>query len=203
MKLIGTYPSPFVRKVRIVLLEKKIDCEFVIDSPWKDGNQISHHNPLGKIPVLILDDETVVYDSRVIAEHLDAGTPNNKLIPASGRERTLVKRWEALGDGMCEAAIAMMLERKRRDGERSEGWIKRQHEKLNLALDALEAGMADTPSWLHGNSFTLADVAVGTALFYIDFRLPDITWRTDHPKLADYAARLSQRPSFAETIPND
>lgn len=202
MKLIGTYPSPFVRKVRIVLLEKKIDCEFVVDSPWKKDHQIAQYNPLGKIPVLMLDDDTPLFDSRVIVEHLDNGAPNNKLIPPSGRERILVKRWEALGDGLCEAAIAAMLERKRKDGERSDSWTARQLGKIKQTLASIEAEVGESP-WLHCNSFSLADVSVGTALFYIDFRLPDLSWRTDYPKLAAYADKLAQRPSFAETIPHD
>lgn len=202
MKLIGTYPSPFVRKVRIVLAEKKIDCEFLIDSPWSKDNQIARYNPLGKIPVLVLDDETVVYDSRVIVEHLDNGTPNNKLIPPSGRERMLVKRWEAMADGLCEAAVALHLERKRKDGERSEGWIKRQHDRIVTTLTAVEAELGEQ-AWCHGNAFSLADIAVGTALGYLDLRLPDLDWRTTYPNLARLFEKLSQRQSFIDTVPRD
>ena len=202
MKLIGTYPSPFVRKVRIVLAEKKIDYDFEIESPWVATNTIGNHNPLIKIPVLVLDDETVIYDSRVIVEHLDNGTPNNKLIPPSGRERMLVKRWEALGDGLCESAIAAMLERRRKNGERSEGWINRQLDRLKTALPQVEAELGEQP-WLHGNSFSLADVSVGTALHYIDFRLPDFEWRVTCPALAAYADKLAQRASFVDTMPRD
>jgi glutathione S-transferase len=202
MKLIGTYPSPFVRKVRIVLAEKKIDCELVIDSPWVAGNNVAQYNPLGKIPVLVLDDESVIYDSRVIVEHLDNGTPNNKLIPPSGRERMLVKRWEALGDGLCEAAIAVHLEKRRKDGERSEGWIKRQRERVINTLTAIDAELGEQP-WCHSNNFTLADIAIGTALGYIDLRLPDIDWRESNPNLARLFEKLSQRPSFADTVPHD
>ena len=95
MKLIGTHTSPFVRKVRIVLAEKKIDYEFAIDSPWLGDSQVQNINPLGKIPVLLLDDETPLFDSRVIVEYIDSVTPNAKLFPTPNRERIDVKRWEA------------------------------------------------------------------------------------------------------------
>lgn len=200
MKLIGTYPSPFVRKVRIVLAEKKIDCEFLIDSPWEAGNDIARHNPLGRIPVLILDDEAVIYDSRVIVEHLDNGTPNNKLIPPSGRERTLVKRWEALGDGLCEAIVAAYLEGKRKKGEKSEGWIERQRVRIERTLAVVNTELGEQV-WCHGNAFSLADIAVGTALGYLDLRLPDLDWRKDNPNLVRLFDKLMQRQSFIDTAP--
>lgn len=202
MKLIGTYTSPFVRKIRIVLAEKKIDCEFQVESPWVAGNTISESNPLGKIPVLILDDETVVYDSRVIAEHLDAGTPNNKLFPASGRERMLVKRWEALGDGLCEAAVAAFLEGKRKKGEKSESWIARQQDRIVRTVAAINADIGEQP-WCHGNGFTLADIAIGSALGYLDLRLPDLDWRSDNPNVLRLYEKLMQRQSFIDTVPHD
>jgi glutathione S-transferase len=202
MKLIGTNPSPFVRKVRIVLAEKKVECEFLIDSPWVADNDIARFNPLGKIPVLILDDETAIYDSRVIVEHLDNGTPNNKLIPPSGRERMLVKRWEALGDGLCDAAVAVHLERRRKDGERSEGWLKRQNNRIVTTLAAINADLGEQP-WCHNNAFSLADICIGTALGYLDLRLPDLNWREDCPNLARLFEKLSLRQSFIDTVPHD
>ena len=135
MKLIGTHTSPFVRKVRIVLAEKKIDYEFAIDSPWLGDSQVQNVNPLGKIPVLVLDDETPLFDSRVIVEHIDNVTPNNKLMPAPNRERILVKRWEALADGVCDAAAAAFLEGKRPDSQQSFDWIARQHGKIARSLE--------------------------------------------------------------------
>lgn len=104
MKLIGSLTSPYARKARVVLAEKKIEYDFELDSPWTPDNKVAQINPLGKIPVLVLDDDTVLFDSRVIVEYLDNVTPNNKLMPAPNRERTEVKRWEALGDGVCDAA---------------------------------------------------------------------------------------------------
>lgn len=202
MKLIGTYTSPFVRKARIVLAEKKIDCEFLVESPWVADNNIAQHNPLGKIPVLVLDDESAVYDSRVIVEHLDNGTPNNKLIPASGRERMLVKRWEALGDGLCEAAVAAFLEGKRKDGEKSLGWIKRQRDRIVTTVAAINTDIGEQP-WCHGNAFSLADIAIGSALGYLDLRLPDLDWRTDNPNVLRLYDKLMQRQSFIDTVPHD
>lgn len=200
MKLIGSLTSPYARKVRIVLAEKKIDYELVIDSPWVEGNQISALNPLGKIPVLVLDDDTTLYDSRVIAEYLDTVAPNNRLIPASGRERIGVKRWEALADGVLDAAVAAFLESRRPDGERSQAWIDRQRGKINQALKAMSDELGAQP-WCRGNGLSLADVAVGCALGYVSFRLADIAWQEQYPNLAHLYEKLMQRPAFAETVP--
>lgn len=202
MKLIGTYTSPFVRKARIVLVEKKIECEFLVESPWVAGNNIAERNPLGKIPVLVLDDDTCIYDSRVIVEHLDNGTPNNKLIPPSGRERMLVKRWEALGDGLCEAAIAAFLEGKRKKGEKSESWITRQTDRIVRTVTAINADVGEQP-WCHGNAFSLADITIGSALGYLDLRLPELDWRSDNPNLVRLFDKLMQRQSFIDTVPHD
>lgn len=202
MKLIGTYTSPFVRKVRIVLAEKKIDYEFQIESPWSADNTIAQSNPLGQIPVLILDDETPLYDSRVIVEHLDTGTPNNKLMPASGRERILVKRWEALGDALCEASVIAFLEGKRKAGEKSEGWIARQRKRIVTTLAAVNADLGEQP-WCTGNAFSLADIAIGTALDHVTFRHPNLDWRSDNPNLVRLHDKLMQRQSFIDTVPHD
>ena len=200
MKLIASLTSPYVRKVRIVLAEKKIDCDLVLDSPWVEGNQVAVSNPLGKIPVLLLDDESPLYDSRVIAEYLDTVAPNNRLLPASGRERISVKRWEALADGVLDAAVAAFLEARRPDGERSPSWIERQRGKVNQALKVMSDDLGGQP-WCHGSSLSLADVAVGCALGYVSFRLGDIRWREQYPNLAQLYEKLMQRPAFAETVP--
>lgn len=200
MKLIASLTSPYVRKIRIVLAEKKIDCDLVIDSPWVEGNQVTAVNPLGKIPVLVLDDESTLYDSRVIAEYLDTVAPNNRLIPASGRERISVKRWEALADGVLDAAVAAFLEVKRPDGERSTVWIERQRGKVNQALKVMSDDLGEQP-WCHGTSFSLADIAVGCALGYVSFRLGDIRWSEQYPNLSQLYQKLMQRAAFAETVP--
>lgn len=202
MKLIASLTSPYVRKIRIVLAEKKIECDLVLDSPWVEGNQVATLNPLGKVPVLMLDDESTLYDSRVIAEYLDAVAPNNRLIPASGRERISVKRWEALADGVLDAAVAAFLESRRGDGERSQSWIERQREKIALALKVMSADLGDQP-WCHGPSLSLADIAVGCALGYVSFRLGDIHWSQQYPNLSQLHEKLMQRSSFADTVPHD
>lgn len=202
MKLIGSLSSPYVRKTRIVLSEKKIEFELVLDSPWAKDNIISQHNPLGKVPALVLDDDSSLYDSRVIAEYLDTVTPNNRLIPASGRERITVKRWEALGDGVLDAAVSALVESRRQPGEKSPSWIKRQQGKIAAALKVMADDLGEQP-WCHGGSFSLADIAVGCALGYLDFRFPDIDWRSEHANLAVLNEKLMQRPSFAETVPQD
>lgn len=202
MKLIGTTTSPFVRKARIVLAEKKIEYDFVIESPWTADSSVPTVNPLGKVPVLVLDDETVLFDSRVIVEYLDSMTPNNRLLPSPNRERIEVKRWEALADGLCEAAVQAFLEAKRPETERSADWIKRQHDKIERSLAFMAQQLGDDAHCM-GTHFSLADIACGMALGYLDFRFAQIDWRTQYPKLARLAEKLGQRPAFADTLPRD
>lgn len=200
MKLIGSLTSPFVRKVRVVLAEKKLECAFEIESPYAPGNPVARINPLGKIPVLLLDDGTAVYDSRVIVDYLDATTPNNRLIPASGRERLLVKRWEALADGVCEAAAAIFLENKRPEGEKSADWVERQRQKIDAGIAAMAVDLGDA-EWCCGPRLSLADLATGCALGYLSFRLAEFDWQGKHPNLAKLSSKLLERSSFAETVP--
>jgi glutathione S-transferase len=202
MILIGSLTSPYVRKIRIVLAEKKIDYDLVLDSPWAEGNRVATLNPLGKVPVLVLDDDSTLYDSRVIAEYLDMVAPNSRLLPASGRERISVKRWEALADGVLDAAVAAFLESRRPDGERSPSWIARQLGKANLALKVMSEELGEQP-WCHGNGLSLADIAVGCALGYVSFRLGDIRWGEEYPNLSQLYEKLMQRPAFADTVPRD
>ena len=130
MKLIASLTSPYARKVRIVLAEKKIDCDLVEDSPWVPETTVPDYNPLGKVPVLVLDDGTTLFDSRVIVQYLDTVSPVSRLIPETGRQRIAVKRWEALADGICDAAAAIVLERKRAARQQSSEWIDRQRRKI-------------------------------------------------------------------------
>lgn len=200
MKLIGSLTSPYARKARIVLAEKKIEYEFIVDSPWAPDTQVAKYNPLGKIPVLVLDDGNTLFDSRVIVEYLDSVSPNNRVFPQGNRERIQVKRWEALGDGVCDAAAAAFLEAKRPDGERSDSWIERQRDKIKLGLKAMADDLGDG-AWCLGNGLTLADIACGCALGYVTFRFADIDWRAPHSNLARLYDKLMSRPSFADTIP--
>lgn len=202
MKLIGTPTSPYARKVRIVLAEKKMEYEFVIDAPSQEGSRVPALNPLGRIPVLLLDEETPLYDSRVIVEYIDNVTPNNKLLPAPNRERTEVKRCEALADGLCDAAVAIVLESRRVKKEQSASWIKQQREVITRSLAALESQIGEK-AFCTGMHLSLADIAVGTALGYLCFRFPDITWQEKHTNLARLYDKLMQRTSFIDTAPQD
>jgi len=201
MKLIGTHTSPFVRKTRIVLAEKKIDYDYVVDSPWEADTSVPSANPLGKVPVLVFDDASTLFDSRVIVEYLDSMTPNAKLFPATGRERITIKRWEALADGICDAAVAAFLEARRPKKQQSPEWIARQRDKVDRGLAALAADLGEAP-WCFGNALSLADIAVGAMLGYLVFRFPDIDWQTQYPNLARLYEKLMTRPSFQATVPH-
>ncbi len=200
MKLLGSPTSPYVRKTRIVLAEKKIECEFVIDNGGPDGSGLAAHNPLCRVPVLILDDDSTLFDSRVIVGYLDNLAPNNRLIPSVGRARTQVRRWEALTDGICDAAVAAVMESRRPDGERSRSWIDRQRMVIDGGLAACAREFGEQ-AWCHGTRITLADIGLGSMLGYLDLRFPDIDWRARHPHLAGHYDKLLQRPSFADTAP--
>ena len=202
MKLLGLHLSPFTRKVRIVLAEKKIEYEFVLASPQNDGALVMARNPIGKVPVLVLEDEASLYDSRVIVEFLDNVSPNSRLIPPGNRERIEVRRWEALADGVVDAAILVRYEGQRADAERSAAWIERQMIKVAGGLDAMERELGEK-TYCNGTAFNLADIAVGVCLDYLDFRFPKLAWRDTHPNLARLQARLAQRQSFIDTVPRD
>ncbi|WP_303786919.1 glutathione S-transferase [Azovibrio restrictus] len=202
MKLIGSLTSPYVRKVRIVLAEKKIECDFEIQSPWTEDSVVPDYNPLGKIPVLVLDDGTPLFDSRVIVEYIDNVTPNNKLFPAPNRERTEVKRWEALADGLLDAAVEARHESQRPVASQSAAHLRRQREKIMRSLAFMARELGEQP-YCMGTPMTLADIAVGTALGYLLFRFPDIEWGQAHPNLARLHDKLMQRPSFQETLPKE
>ena len=203
MKLLGAVTSPYVRKVRIVMAEKKLEYEFVQEDVWAASTSIVLSNPLGKVPCLLMETGEALYDSRVIVEYLDTLSPVGKLIPPSGRERTEVKVWEALTDGLLDAAIAARLEAHwvgRSEAERSQAWIDRQLGKVHDTLAAMSKGLSDN-SMCAGIHLSLADIAVGCALGYLDFRFPNIAWRRDYPNLDKLQEKLMQRQSFIESVP--
>jgi len=201
MKLIGSDTSPYVRKVRVVLAEKKIDCRYVREDVWSPQSAIAQSNPLGKVPTLLTDDGGAVFDSRVIVEYLDTLTPVHRLIPPSGRARVEVRCWEALADGLLDASILARLEANRPDpAQRSQAWIARQMGKVDAALQAMASGLADKP-YCCDNRYSLADIATGCALGYLDLRFPQLDWRTRHPNLGRHTERLFARPAFADTAP--
>ena len=203
MKLIGSTTSPYVRKVRVVMAEKKLDYQFLQENVWAADTTIAASNPLGKVPCLVMEGGEAVFDSRVIVEYLDTLSPVGKLIPSSGRERAEVKTWEALADGLMDAAILARLEATwpgRSDEQRCQAWIDRQLGKVDAALVAMARGLGDKP-FCSGIHLSLSDVAVGCALGYLSFRFPQLEWRTTHPTLARLADKLALRQSFSDTKP--
>lgn len=204
MKLLGSTSSPYVRKVRIVMAEKKLDYAFVIEDVWAADTRIAEANPLGKIPCLIMEGAEALFDSRVIVEYLDTLSPVGKLIPAVGRERAETKTWEALADGLLDASVLARLEATwagRTKAQRSQAWIDRQLGKVQATVTAMSRGLGEKP-FCGGIHLSLADIAVGCALGYLDFRFPQLDWRTDHPNLVRLYDKLMQRPSFADTVPH-
>jgi len=202
LKLIGSSASPFARKVRIVLAEKRIEYTWEMQNPWAADSTVPDLNPLGKVPVLVLEDGTALYDSGVICEFLDGVSPIGKLIPAGNRERIEVRRWEALADGIVDAGALARAESQRPAHERSTAWTERQMKKVARGLDALESQLG-ARAFCCGNNLTLADIAVGACLGWLDFRYPNLAWRDDRPDLERLAAKLADRPSFADTVPTD
>lgn len=200
MKLIASLTSPFARKVRVVLAEKHIDYELEIDIPWNVETHVPDYNPLGKIPVLLLDDGTALYDSRVIVEYLDNISPVGRMLPPEAHSRILVKRWEALADGICDAAAAIFIEKKRSETQQNPDWIIRQEGKILRGLEALAKDLGEKP-WCMEVGFTLADIATGCVLGYIDLRFPEMQWREAYPNLARLAINLGSRNSFSKTVP--
>ncbi|MHB1514423.1 MAG: glutathione S-transferase N-terminal domain-containing protein [Acidiferrobacteraceae bacterium] len=198
MKLYGSLTSPYVRKIRILLKEKNIPCEFIVEDPWSDKTVGAAKNPLGKVPVLVTDHDKLLYDSALIAEYLDS-LGGERLIPANGEERWDVLRWHVLGHGIIDAVVTRLFETRRPLEQQSAKVISRQEDKVARALDVAdhtEKGRA----YLIGNRFSFADLALGLALEYIDFRYPH-DWRSAHPRLAQWLAGISRRASFAETLP--
>jgi glutathione S-transferase len=202
MRLIGSLTSPYVRKVRIVMAEKKLDYHLELEDVWA-SDHILAANPLGKVPCLVMEGGEAVFDSRVIVEYVDTLSPVGRLIPERGRERAEVRTWEALGDGLLDATMLVRLEKTwsgRSDEQRSQAWIDRQMSKVGASLAAMGKGLGDKP-WCSGIHFSLSDIAVGCALGYLDFRFGDIDWRGQYPNLARLHEKLALRPSFVDTAP--
>ncbi len=197
MKLIGSRNSPYVRKIRVLLAEKNLACEFVEEDVWKADTRMARFNPLLKVPALILDDGESLFDSVVIAEYLDT-LPGTRFIPAAAVERARVRRDEALGDGIADAGITIFLERKREASRQDPAWIARQRDKVEAGVAAIARSLAAKPA--SARQMTLGDIACGCALFWLEFRLPEFRWRED-PALKAWAENLESRASFAATRP--
>jgi len=201
MKLLASLASPYTRKVRIVLAEKKIDCDIELVDVNPAENPVNAHNPLGKIPTLVLDDGTALYDSRVIAEFLDGKSPISRLIPEDLRDRVAVRRWEALADGVLDAGLLVRYESMRDKKEQSKAWSDKQLSRMKRGMAQMASELAERP-WCHGERYSLADIAVGCCLGWLGLRKPgEVDWFREYPGLARHYEKLMARPAFADTVP--
>ena len=203
MKLLGSPGSPYARKARVSMLEKNIACEFVADRPSNPGSQVPKHNPLGKVPVLVLDDGKSIYDSSVIVEYFDhIGSSGPTLIPAEFTARIAVRQWEALGDGIADATVALTHDSRYTEGcDANAAWYQKQRHKIERGLATLEHDIG-TNAYCHGNTFSLADICAGMALGYLDRAYAGYDWRGKYPGLKRYADTLFARASFQQTLPS-
>jgi glutathione S-transferase len=191
MKLLASLASPYTRKVRVVLAEKKIECETQLVDVAPVENAVNAHNPLGKIPTLLLDDGSALYDSRVIVEFLDQVSPLNRLIPADIRERVQVRRWEALADGVVDAGLLV----------RGGFQLEKQVARMRRGMARLAADL-EGRAWCQAERYSLADIALGCCVGWLGFRKPgDVDWPSEYPVLARHYAKLMERPAFADTVP--
>jgi glutathione S-transferase len=201
MKLLASAASPYTRKVRIVLAEKKIDCDLQLVDVGPVDNPVNAHNPLGKVPTLLLDDGTPLYDSRVIVEFLDSVSPISRLIPENKRDRVAVRRWEALADGVLDAGLLVRYESLRERHERSQAWSQKQLARMRRGMEQM-AGELEGRAWCHGDRYSLADIAVGCCLGWLAFRKPgELDWHAQYANLARQYEKLMERAAFADTVP--
>ncbi len=203
IQLLGGFASPFTRKVRIAFAEKNIPFEHVKASAAGEENPVVPHNPLGKIPVIVVDGKKAIYDSSVIVEYIDTLSSSPMLFPPVGMDRVEVKRWESLGDGICDAGVAFMGEKRRElDAKLSKEVMDRQFNKVRRGIETAARELGDR-EFCFGKGFTAADIAIGMALGYIAFRLPEYEWGNLFPNLKAYNERLLKRPAFSSTMPKD
>jgi glutathione S-transferase len=203
MKLHWSPRSPFVRKVMIVAHEvglvAKLHCVRTVAAMMKPHPELMIDNPLSKIPTLVLDDGTVLYDSAVICEYFDHLHDGHKLFPASPRERMAALRRQALGDGWLDALVLWRGELMRPAEQQSKPYLASFAARNEAALAAVEREAAELAS----SAFSIGHIALGCALAYLDFRFADRHWRKDHPRLADWHATFAARPSVRATEPVD
>ena len=200
MKLLAALISPYTRKVRVVLAEKKIECEMQIVDVAPSDNPVNAHNPLGKIPTLLLDDGTALYDSRVIVEFLDSVSPISRLIPEATRDRVAVRRWDALADGVLDAGLLWRYESIRDKKEQSKGWQDKQLARMKRGME--QAAKEIGATYCHAERYSLADIAVGCCLGWLDFRKPGgVDWRAEYAPVARHYDKMMERAAFADTVP--
>jgi glutathione S-transferase len=199
-KLISATPSPYARKVRIALLEKGIPFELVTEVPWDSTTSTPRYNPLEKLPILILDDGSTVYDSCFILQYLELKYPQCPLLPADVDGKLAARRFEVLCDGICDAVLLTFFERMRSEEVQSQEWLQRQRRKIDGGVREMAHLVGDS-RFAVGSDFSLGDIAVGTALGYLSVRFKEFDWAGRYPNLAKFSKRIETRPSFAGTFP--
>lgn len=200
MKLISATPSPYARKVRIALAEKAIPFELITEVPWNSDTSLPLHNPLEKLPVLILDDGSTVYESSYILEWLERKYPVPALMPRDDDGWLAARRCLVLADGVCDAFLLVFFERQRMQQCQSAPWIARQMRKIDGGLAEMARVVGERAHPV-AERFTLADVGFGYVLGYFDVRFPELDWRGRHPNLERYFDALAERASFRSTLP--
>lgn len=198
MKLLIATPSPFARKVRIALREKNIPCDETIDSPWNANAVAPNFNPLGKIPVLVTNDGTALFDSRVIVEYLENISNQVRLFPVNASEHIQTRQIEALADGICDAVVLIVMEHHRTAPLQSKDWIARQYLKVENGVSSLNKRLNGN-NWFVGDNLTIGDISAACSLAYIDLRLPNFRWRALYPSLANFLDLMEKRASFRAT----
>ncbi len=199
LKLISATPSPYARKVRIALAEKGLPFELLTEVPWDNTTTTPRHNPLEKLPVLLLEDGSSVYESSYILQFLELKYPQVPLVPSDPDGWLAARKLEVLCDGVCDAVVLSLFEKMRPGGGSAE-WLARQRRKIEGGIGEM-AKLVGEREWAVGGRFGLGDIAVGTALGYMNVRFPELAWRTLYPNLARFSDRIEQRPSFRDTVP--
>jgi glutathione S-transferase len=200
LKLISATPSPYARKVRIALAEKGLPFELMTEVPWDRTTSTPKYNPLEKLPVLILEDGSSVYESSFILQYLELKYPQPPLLPGNVDGVIAARRLEVLCDGICDAVVLSFFEKMRPAEGRSQHWLDRQRRKIEGGVREMARLVGDR-TFAVENEFSLGDIAVGTALGYLLVRFPEFDWRSQYPDLAAFSARIEARPSFADTVP--
>ncbi|EEW2613672.1 glutathione S-transferase [Escherichia coli] len=199
MKLVGSYTSPFVRKLSILLLEKGITFEFINELPYNADNGVAQFNPLGKVPVLVTEKGECWFDSPIIAEYIELMNVAPAMLPRDPLESLRVRKIEALADGIMDAGLVSVREQARPAAQQSEDELLRQREKINRSLDVLEGYLVD--GTLKTDTVNLATIAIACAVGYLNFRRVAPGWCVDRPHLVKLVENLFSRESFARTEP--
>ena len=205
LKVISATPSPYARKVRIVLLEKEIPFELITEVPWDSTTQTPQYNPLEKLPVLILENGGSIYESHFILEYIEAKYEGKSPLLPIGPEqidaRLFARQIEVIADGICDALVLLFFEKQRAEGKRSEEWMARQRRKVDGGLQALAGWIKHDQDYFVCGTFGLADLAAGSVLGYLKVRFPEHPWRETYSHLARYSEKLEERQSFKDTVP--